>query len=82
MEGLIQGAFADAVGSGLFLVAAAALFGSLLAFVFFSAGPEPDACRETPDGSGRPDEASDESKTVAAKDASATGGTVAQPTND
>lgn len=72
VEVLIQGAFADAVGSGLFLVAAAALFGALLAFVFFSARPEPDAGRETPAGSGRPDEASDESKTVTAKDAGTT----------
>ena len=69
VEGLIQGAFADAVGSGLLLVAGAALFGALLAFVLFSAGPEPDAGRETPEVSGRSEEASDESKTVTAKDA-------------
>lgn len=58
-------------------MAAAALVGALLAFVFFSAGPEPDAGREISEGTERPDEASDESKTVTAKDASTTGGTAA-----
>jgi len=77
VEGLIQGAFADAVGSGLLLVAAVALLGAVLAFVFFSAPPEPDADMETPKGSGRADEASDKSSTVSAEDVSETGKTAA-----
>lgn len=43
VEGLIQDAFADAVASGLFIVAATALLGGILALLFFSA--RPDAAR-------------------------------------
>lgn len=71
IEGLIRGAFADAVGSGLLLVAAAALVGALLAFVFFSA--KPDAGRETPGETKSSYEASDKGKASSAEDVSATG---------
>ena len=77
IEGLIRGAFADAVGSGLLLVAVAALLGALLAFIFFSAPPEPDAHKETSRETGRPDEASDKSPTIGAEAVSETGETAA-----
>ncbi|MGH3148624.1 MAG: DHA2 family efflux MFS transporter permease subunit, partial [Rubrobacter sp.] len=62
IEGLVRGAFADAVGSGLLLVAAAALLGALLAFTFFSTRPEPDADLETPTETKRSDAIADRSR--------------------
>lgn len=43
IQGIVRDAFAGAVGTGLLFVAAAALLGCVLALVFFSARPEPEA---------------------------------------
>lgn len=77
VEALIRGAFADAIGSGLLLVAVVASLGALLAFTFFSAPPKPDAEKETPDESSRDEEAPEESPTVLAEGAREPGETVA-----
>lgn len=60
VEDLIRAAFADAVGAGLLVVAAAALLGAVLALLYFSGWPEPKADPRTADEPESSERASDE----------------------